>query len=157
MLGTGNDDLNRHLGEELKLTDPARDEFNASLSRILVVAKPLQDVVFPWSPPLAHLILFALSGPMLGIAVTNQIAKQSYKWMLITAVLMGGFALASGYLSVIGAAYAMNGLEGGNMSKEPQPFRDDIFIARPNHLYVVQVAQASTVSLFYLFIGGLFM
>lgn len=154
------DDLVEEFLEDMKFgpninleTSPA----GTFLSAILPVARNLQKDVFHWSLPVFHLVLFVIGGAMLFVASTKTIAKKSYTYMLVLAVLSTAFALALGFSMAIGSLQALRGLvDSKGSGSQGWTLDGNISLHSADRLYYLQVAQASMTSLFSVFMGVMF-
>lgn len=150
------DDLTDQLTDDWTVTAEAKAALTSSLNETIWWARHLQGDVFPAAAPTVHVALFFISGIMLFVASTAQSPRRPYKFVLVLAVLIGAFALAMVFLSVVGSQQSLNALVDGDGDEESKEIRGGVFVQRVGFLWYVQVAQVTFVSMFYVFIGMMF-
>jgi hypothetical protein len=106
---------------------------------------------------MAHIILFSLSGIMLGMGATNMGNKPAYKMMLALGILMAAFSLALVFTLTLGSQQTLNALIDKESNEKQLLINDtNFFLRRSKTMSTVQDIHLAVVTFFYISIGFLY-
>ncbi|KAJ5816355.1 hypothetical protein N7447_008588 [Penicillium robsamsonii] len=151
------EELSEDLWEPLHLdSGSTQADVQSFLNTTLPQVKHLQEDVFFCQPPIAHVLLFFISGIMLLVARTGTSRKKSYKAMIVIALSLSAFALALALVTILGSLQGMNALLNSSSSGQQRDLGNSLYISRDKGMLGLQGALVGIVVVFYVSMGVLF-